>query len=624
MTCKREYSPIATLLLRIGMMMVLYTLLRVIFYLYNSTFFSGVGLSSFVYGLRFDISALAYINALYAVLILIPANFIFTKTYRRFTNIIFFIFNTVPLAFAFIDVAYFPYSLRRATSAIFAVAGNTNNMGELVPQFLHDFWHVALLFVIFTFFVWAIIKITNYSLNGKFIYRNTISIIKTLSVRILTILLFVIGCRGGIQLRPVNNVTAGHYATIENIPVVLNTPFSIITTMGKKGLEYKSYFSDEEAEKYFNPVKRNSTNNLVELPPFKNIVLIILEGISAEYSDFLAQEPKVVAGFTPFIDSIAKRSYTFRGYANGQQSIVALPAILGGIPSLAEQPFTQSYYATNRIEYPVKIFAKMGYNCSFYHGGANGTMGFNKFCSLAGIQEYYGLDEYPNHDDYDGHWGIFDEPYLQYFAKELDKKQQPFFTCVYTLSSHHPYTVPEKYKEVLPKGEFPMQQAVAYTDNALRLFFEKASRTEWFDNTLFVITSDHTNYAGSTHSHSAQLYNIPLIFFHPQITEPQHFEKTAQQCDIMASIMGILEIKEPFISYGNNLFDTTSRYFAIHYREPVYELTTDNCKISFNNNEEFSYYPDSLTNKDYYQNFMKAYIQQYNNRMIKNDFNINQ
>ena len=88
--------------------------------------------------------------------------------------------------------------------------------------------------------------------------------------------------------------------------------------------------------------------------------------------------------------------------------------------------------------------------------------------------------------------------------------------------------------------------------------------------------------------------------------------------------MGILEIKEPFISYGNNLFDTTSRNFAIHYREPVYELTTDNCKISFNNNEEFSYYPDSLTNKEYYQNFMKAYIQQYNNRMIKNDFNINQ
>ncbi|MBQ7490246.1 MAG: LTA synthase family protein [Bacteroidales bacterium] len=624
MTTKREFSPVATLLLRLGCIMVVYTLLRVIFFAFNSSFFPEVTFGCFVYGLRFDLSALAYLNAVYAFLLIIPANFVFSKWYRRAANIVFLIANIGALAFAFIDVAYFPFSLRRATCALFSVAGEANNMTELLPQFLHDFWAVALLFLLFTILLFVIVKYVDYSLKNKFLYNNILSISKIVLSRILVLALFFVGCRGGFQLRPINNVEAGRYTSVENIPVIINTPFSLITTLGKSGLECKDYFSDEEAEQYFTPVKCHLENNLVQIPDFKNIVFIILEGISSEYSDYLATEPKSIAGYTPFLDSLARRSMTFRCYANGQQSIVALPAILGSVPSLSEQPFIHSFYSTNRIMYPSKRIAENGFDCSFYHGGANGTMGFDKFCALAGISNYFGLNEYPNSDDYDGRWGIFDEPYLQYFADELDKKKSPFFACVYTLSSHHPYTIPEKYKEILPKGEFPMQQAVAYTDLALRRFFEKVSQYEWFDKTLFVITSDHTNYAGSKHSHSSQLYNIPLLFFHPLNNNPQHFETLAQQCDIMPSLLCLLNTDEPFIAYGNNLFDTTQTRFAIHYREPLYEMTTPYGNIASDNKEHFSSSPDDFSQKSYYQNFMKAYIQEYNNRMIKNNFNINQ
>ncbi|MCQ2286198.1 MAG: sulfatase-like hydrolase/transferase [Bacteroidales bacterium] len=619
MKTKLQLSPITTLLLRGGCLMLMYTLLRIIFYLYNRSYFSTADFSCFLYGLRFDLCALAYINALYAILVILPIDLVFTKTYRKITNIIFILFNTIPLITAFIDIGYFPYSLRRSTSAIFTFVEGTNNMGQLIPQFLHDFWSVAVLFLLFAILVFFITQWFDYSIERRFKY-DVKNVCKLFFSRILIIALFVISCRGGFQLRPINNVTAGHYAAIEDVPVVLNTPFSIITTLGRPSVTLKDYLPENQLDNYFTPIKRTSANNRLDMPEFKNIVIIIMEGISSEYSNYLAQEPKNVAGFTPFLDSLAKQSITFTGYANGQQSIVALPAVLGGIPSLSESSFTQSYYATNRIHYPVRVLTHIGYDCSFYHGGANGTMGFDKFCLLAGMDEYNGLDEYPNKKDYDGHWGIFDEPYLQYVADELNQKKSPFLTCIYTLSSHHPYTVPEKYQNVLPKGEFPMQQTVAYTDMALREFFAKVSKMDWYKQTLFVITSDHTNFAESKHNHTGQLYNIPLIFFHPLNTNPQRIGVIAQQTDIMPSILGLLQVDEPFVSYGNNLFDTTQTRFAVHYKEPFYEMKIDNVDVSFDGNSSWQFFPDTISNKEYYQNFLKAYIQQYDNRMIKNDF----
>lgn len=619
MNPKKEFSPIPTLFLRIGCLLVLYTLVRLVFLAYNLPAFPTASCKEFLFGLRFDISALAYINALYAVLILVPANFVFTKAYRKISNCIFLIFNIIPLVFSFVDIGYFPYEMRRSTAAVFSFLHGANNMTQLLPQFLHDFWSIALLFLLFLAALVLIVKFIDYSTEQKFDFRS-LSFIKTLAIRMITIALFIIGCRGGCQLRPINNASASHYTSVENVPLVLNTPFSILTTFGKEELEKKSYLPENELDGYFTPIKTKSVNNLVEMPPFENIVIIILEGISSEYSEFLAQEPKNVAGFTPFLDSIARQGILFEGYANGQQSIVALPAILGGVPSLLDVAFTQSPYATNRIAYPVGVLKRMGYHCAFYHGGANGTMEFDKFCKIIGMDEYNGLNEYPNKNDYDGHWGIFDGPYLQYVANELDRKKSPFLACLYTLSSHHPYTVPEKYKERLPKGEYPMQQTVAYTDMALRQFFEKCSRSAWYDKTLFVITADHTNFAESKHNHSGERYNVPMIFFHPQNRHPQKFDRIAQQTDIMASILGLLNASEPFISYGNNLFDTTQTAFAIHYAEPCYHLKVQEGEISFDGNNEWHCLPDSMENGTYYRNFLKAFIQQYNNRMVKNDF----
>ena len=162
---------------------------------------------------------------------------------------------------------------------------------------------------------------------------------------------------------------------------------------------------------------------------------------------------KIQNSFTPFIDSLIQESLVFtNGFSNGRRSIEGIPAVIAGIPSLMNSPFITSAYSGDKFYSLPYLLKQEGYNTSFYHGGTNGTMGFDNFCKAAGIDAYYGRYEYNNDKDFDGNWGIFDEPFLQFMAKSLDKTPQPFMASVFTLSSHHPYTIPEKYKNKFIKG----------------------------------------------------------------------------------------------------------------------------------------------------------------------------
>src|SRR5690606_8681897 len=103
----------------------------------------------------------------------------------------------------------------------------------------------------------------------------------------------------------------------------------------------------------------------------------------------------------------------------------------------------------------------------------------------------YGKKEYKNDADYDGIWGIWHEPFLQFMADKLDEMPQPFFASFFSLSSHHPFKVPAKYKGKFPAGPLPVHEPVGYTDYAMKQCFVKASETEWYRNTLFVRVADH-------------------------------------------------------------------------------------------------------------------------------------
>jgi phosphoglycerol transferase MdoB-like AlkP superfamily enzyme len=153
-------------------------------------------------------------------------------------------------------------------------------------------------------------------------------------------------------------------------------------------------------------------------------------------------------------------------WSNGTKSIEGIPAILSSMPSWMDNPFINSLYCNNNTQSFPMLLKKEGYFSAFFHGGINGTMNFDAYSRNARFDKYYGKQEYNNDADFDGYWGIWDEPFLQFVAKEIGTFKEPFFASIFTLSSHHPFNVPEKYKDLLPKGTLPIHQSVAYYSNA--------------------------------------------------------------------------------------------------------------------------------------------------------------
>jgi phosphoglycerol transferase MdoB-like AlkP superfamily enzyme len=441
----------------------------------------------------------------------------------------------------------------------------------------------------------------------------------------------VIGIRGGFQLRPITLITAGNFTSAKYVPLLLNTPFSIAKTIGNETLKTVSYFSKEsELAQIYTPVHKGKSTGFRKF----NVMVIILESVSLEHFGVMNKdlEDGRYQGFTPFLDSLIGQSLVFKGFANGKTSIQGIPAILSGIPSLMNESYIQSNYSANKINGLAGLLKKKDYTSAFFHGGTNGTMGFDSYTKITGFDHYYGRTEYGNEKDYDGKWGIRDDEFFQYTAGVLNQIPQPFFGALFTLSSHHPYSVPGKYTHKFRKGKLPIQESVMYTDYSLRKFFETAMKTAWFDNTLFVITADHTSEGYYPYYQSSVgQYAIPIIFYKSNSDLKSFSEKVVQQTDIMPSVLGYLGYDEDFVGFGTSVFDTTAQRFSIHYISGLYGLIKDGYLLEYDGNKSTGLYDlnadkmqkENLLAKDLpimneLETFIKAYIQQYNNRFIEN------
>ena len=624
------------LLKKLGIAFILFSLCRILFYIFNSYHFSDVSLSLFFYGIRFDIVAISFLFSPLIVLHLIPFSFRNFNWYNKVLTISFYTANTLAISLNLLDVAYFDFTLKRTTTDFFGMIGTGNDFFNLLPHYILDFWYNYLLFIGLLILSWLLYKRFCKS-NAPFQPYVKKDYLIHSAIFIVCSTLMVFGMRGGFQYKPIDIVNAGQYSQAKNIPIVLNTPFTIIKTVLRDNIKTVNYFSEEKLSRIYTPEKTINNGGTLK---GKNVVFIILESFAKEYVGGFNNGK----GYTPFLDSLLNESYVFNNaYANGKRSMEALPSILTGIPQLMNTPYVISNYAGNKLNGLPKVLKEEGYNTSFYHGGSNGTMGFNGFVGATGIDNYYGLNEYPDKkEDYDGLWGIFDEPYLQYFAKELNTKQQPFFSTVFTVSSHHPYTIPKEHTGKFPKGDLPLHETVGYTDYALKQFFKTAKKMNWFENTIFIFTADHSAQSNSE-KYKTRLgqFAIPMFIYAPGTDLKGRYDDYFQQIDIPPTIMGLLGINKQIISFGNNLFDKTEK-FVIQFINGTYQIAEKDKLLIFDGEKTTGYYyfstvKDSLIIKDFsnqalsdqrlmdknkLEKKLKAIIQQYNNRLINNRLTI--
>ncbi len=615
--------------LRIGLMLFIYTICRGIFLAFNWDVFSIASFvalfESFVLGIRFDVSTILLLNSLFLFLSLIPIAIFFNKTYQCVLKILFVITNLPAVFINLADASYFSFKGKRTTYEVFGIVNDV--IEQSLQLFLH-YWYIVVITLLFLFLIlWKYPRLTKS--EDKYLSRSPWY---SWGIFLLLIGIIVLGIRGGLQLKPIRPNMA--FVQKPNVlgNLVLNTPFVMIQTSQLPVVKRLQYFKDDAES--IQAMKVQYGKRAGYTPTFSgkpNIVIIILESFSSEYTGF----GNPWKGYTPFLDSISAQGLFFKNhFSNGRTSIEGLPAIIASIPALMVESYITSTYQSNHIEGLADVLRQQGYHTSFYHGGSNGTMGFDMFSKNAGFTNYYGRNEYTGSDShYDGNWGIFDHHYWQYVCKNLGKTQQPFLSAVFTLSSHQPYTIPPEFEKQFTAGPIPIIRAIKYADYSLKMFFETARQQPWFDNTLFILTADHTQEKIQPWS----LYNdfhVPLLFYAPKQIKPYVVDsKITQHVDIAPSVLDILHISQKSPSlFGHSIFDSTYSGRAIVYdgasettmlfhKEWVTMLRPDD-KVEFSTSELSK--KDSLNStqiellKHRYGQEIKAIQQVHNNGLLDN------
>ena len=578
---------------------LMYAISRFLFFVYNFSLLEIDSLSEYLrlsyHGLAFDTTSIFYLNSLFVVLSMFPLWINTHKIYQNILFIVYFLTNLIGIAFNFVDLIYYKFNYNRTTVSEWAVIENESNLLHMFFRFSISYWHVFLLFFIvsaFWMFLYKKVKVNKHPYS-----KGVISYILTsVFAFLLTATLMIGGIRGDFKksTRPINLVDANRYVSkIQHADFVLNTPFAILRTFNKKTFKKVPYtVSESIIDRLVQPIKRYKNDQKAR----PNIVVFITESYGREYMGAFNQNTTIpnYKSYTPFLDSLATKSLVFdNAFANGRKSIHGMSSVLAGIPSFKDA-FTSSPYAKQDIESVVSTLNSEGYDTSFFHGAPNGSMGFLGFSNILGFDHYYGKTEFDNDALFDGFWGIWDDPFFQFMKEELDDKQTPFFSTIFTVTSHEPYIIPDEYVGQFPKGNLPMHQCVGYTDFAFKQFFESAKMEPWFDNTIFIITADHTNQVDyKEYLKPINRYAIPIMIYSSDEKYIGLNSDLAQQIDIYPTILNMIGYDKPFRSWGRSLVEessTPTTPFVMNFIGQNYQFSKGNIICIFDGVKAIGFY----------------------------------
>lgn len=613
-------SNLGVLLLRMLIPIGLVWILRAIFYLHNADTLAVISwpeeLPNLLWGsFIFDASNLTVTFGLFVFLSLLPLNFRAKKTYQTLLFVYFVLAIIVLVVLNITDAIYFHYASKRITIDEFSYFNNDNTFLIFLKGFIEN-WVLSvfgLLLIVLSIWLYKSVKFEVEDI------RSWLAYVKNFFLFVLAVGVMLVAFRGGVgrTIRPITLSNAAQFVESPNKSyIVLNNPFCIVKTLKKNQSNYVKYFPESTLDSLFSPVRSGSDAKVMKR---KNVVVFILESFSFEHSAFLNPHLyKPGENYTPFIDSLMQQGYIFdKCYSNGHKSIDALPSIITSIPSF-KTPFALTQEALSPTNGIGKLLGNEGWETWFFNGSENRSMGFVAYAKSAGYNNFRTRENYEKQNgknDFDGYWGIWDEPFLKYMANELNSAKEPFLATTFTLTSHHPFIIPDKYKNTLPKGNTRAHKCVAYTDMSLRKFFDIAKTKKWYDNTLFVFVADHVSCEVYSNEAKSEAENTHIIYFlyAPDGSVKGRSSTVTQQIDIMPTVLGLLDYNKAYFAFGCDVFASQNNGFAINYNGSAYQWITDTATYVFD---------EKTTGNKIVDQKVKAFVQRYYLQMQKRKFTI--
>jgi phosphoglycerol transferase MdoB-like AlkP superfamily enzyme len=349
-----------------------------------------------------------------------------------------------------------------------------------------------------------------------------------------------------------------------------NSAFNLFISIfeNKKYLDKNPYefFDRKEAEEIVAGIYRTVNDTTVSIlsNPRPNIVLVILESWSADLIESLGG----ISGIDPEFEKLAGEGVLFtRIYAPGTRSEQGMASIFGGFPAHPVSSVTVQPDKYKDLPGLVLTLRDQGYYSSFYFGGQLIYGNIKSYIYYNGFDRILEVDDFPSTFQR-GKLGVHDEFVLRKQVADLGSDRQPFFSAVFTVSTHSPFDMPMKIIN-LWEGDTYMNlylNSAYYTDSCLGEFISRAKRESWYPNTLFIFVADHSHDSYRQWPyHSPEYHKIPLLFYGEVIKETcrgMKVDKLGSQADLAATLLAQMGLDHHRFTWSKDLLNPATPEFA--------------------------------------------------------------
>ena len=427
---------------------------------------------------------------------------------------------------------------------------------------------LIVLWTLFTIlFCWLYTKFVepskDYDKDGKF------RILPFIGSLVLIFGLLFLGMRGGFNEIPITSSKV-YYSNYKFANEMCVNPayYLVENVLNSKKVESRAHFDymDEASAKErtvrLHEKSCDSTTSILKMER-PNIVVILLESWSADLIESLGGEP----GITPNFHELEKEGLLFTNiYASANRSQHAMSSLFGGLPGMPVTTITNhpdKYYAVPSL---VKKMDSVGYHTSFYFGG---ELNYGNILSYLRYNEFDEIVEAKDiHEGFHkGKLGYHDTDIMPWYVEQLNRYPQPFFSTLFTQSTHSPYDYPKMFEEIeWPKIEKQYVNSGHYTDIAIKMFMDKAKEQPWYDSTLFVFVADHSHTSYKNHIlESFDHHKIPMLICGEPLQDSlkgRTYDKICGNTDLPAMILAQLGLSHDEFFWSKDVFGECYKPFA--------------------------------------------------------------
>ena len=326
-----------------------------------------------------------------------------------------------------------------------------------------------------------------------------------------------------------------------------------------------------------------------------NIVIILLESWSADLIESLGGE----AGISPCFKELEKEGLLFtQVYAAGHRSQEGISSIVSGFPPVPVVTITDNFEKYGKLESFAEVMKARKYRTSFHFGGDLTYGNLRAYLMAMGFEHLVDEDDFPANTPH-GKLSIYDEVSLSHHLAELKKEKEPFFSMLFTASSHSPYDVPQRTEPLTwDVAELPYLNSAKYTDYCLGQYFAQAKQEGWYENTLFILVADHSHRTYKQWNYyDAGYQHIPMLWTGGALKEEFRGKTVDQLCsylDLPLTLARQLNITDTHFGWSKDILNPYSPQFAVYQTNYGIGWITSEGAFGYDANTN-SFYKDTFT-----------------------------